>query len=108
MILYNVTVKIEKSVEEEWLEWMKTVHIPDVMNTGLFIRYQICRLLIEEEDGSTYSFQYTCADMSSFERYQQEHARVLQADHTRRYKDRFVAFRTMMEVVDFGQGEIAK
>ena len=108
MILYNVTVKIEKSVEEEWLEWMKTVHVPDVMNTGLFVRYQICRLLIEEEDGSTYSFQYTCPDMASFERYQGDHAQALQADHTQRYKDRFVAFRTMMQIVDAGQGEVTK
>ena len=33
-ILYNVTVSIDKDVEKEWLEWMKKVHIPDVMRTG--------------------------------------------------------------------------
>jgi len=36
MILYNVTVKIMKPLEAEWLKWMKEVHIPDVINTGLF------------------------------------------------------------------------
>ena len=36
MILYNVTVKIAKAVHDDWLEWMKTVHIPDVLKTNLF------------------------------------------------------------------------
>jgi hypothetical protein len=43
MILYNVTVSIDESVEKEWLQWMKEVHIPDVMNTGLFVSSKICR-----------------------------------------------------------------
>ncbi|MEO8448027.1 MAG: DUF4286 family protein, partial [bacterium] len=28
MILYNVTVNVDDSVHDEWLEWMKTIHIP--------------------------------------------------------------------------------
>ena len=41
MILYNVTISIDTSVEEDWLQWMKEIHIPDVMNTGLFIDNKI-------------------------------------------------------------------
>ncbi len=36
MIIYNVTVKIDNDVVAEWLNWMQTVHIPDVMQTGYF------------------------------------------------------------------------
>lgn len=100
MIIYNVTVKIEKSIEEEWIKWMKDIHVPDVMNTKLFLNYNICKLMIAEEDGVTYAFQYFCKDMKSFETYQKEHAKALQADHTSRYQNQFVAFRTMMEVLD--------
>jgi len=30
MILYNVTVSIDPEIAEEWLTWMREVHIPDV------------------------------------------------------------------------------
>ena len=101
MILYNVTVKINATLEEEWLKWMKEVHIPDVMNTGLFSSHKICKILFEEEDGGvTYAFQYFCENMGAFEKYQAEHAAALQKEHTERYKDQYVAFRTLMEVIE--------
>jgi len=101
MILYNVTVKIIQTLETEWLQWMRETHIPDVMNTGLFINHKICKILHEEEDGGvTYAFQYFCKDMDAFNEYQAKHAKALQADHTNRYKDKYVAFRTLMEVIE--------
>ncbi|MBS1656895.1 MAG: DUF4286 family protein [Chitinophagales bacterium] len=33
MIIYNVTIKIYREAEAEWLNRMKTKHIPDVMST---------------------------------------------------------------------------
>ncbi len=101
MILYNVTVKIKKSLEAEWLQWMRESHIPDVLNTGLFLDNKICKILHEEEDGGvTYAFQYYCKDMEAFNTYQDNHAKALQADHSNRYKDQYVAFRTLMEVIE--------
>jgi hypothetical protein len=52
MILYNVTVSIDPAIHEEWLEWMKVKHIPDVMNTGCFIEARISRVHGEEENGA--------------------------------------------------------
>ncbi|MCB9052635.1 MAG: DUF4286 family protein [Lewinellaceae bacterium] len=100
MILYNVTVKIDHSVHEDWLQWMKAVHIPDVLATGLFTEHKLCRLLgVDESDGITYATQYFCRDMAAFQQYQQQHAPRLQKDHADRYPDKYVAFRTLMEVV---------
>ena len=99
MILYNVTVKVDHDVHDDWLEWMKTVHIPDVMNTGLFVEYKLCRILHEEPDGVSYAIQYFCQDMKTLHRYQVEFATQLQAEHTERYKDKYVAIRTLMEVM---------
>ena len=100
MIIYNVTVKIEPGIRQDWEDWMKQVHIPDVMATGLFLDAQMRRLLIDEEDGHTYSIQYRCLKMADFQKYQSDHASRLQADHTERYKDRYVAFRTLMEQIE--------
>lgn len=100
MILYNVTVKILNEVKVDWLNWMKTVHIPDVMNTGLFVENKICRIIEDEPDGTTYAIQYFCKDMDDFMKYQNEHAKELQNEHTQRYDGKYVAFRTLMEVVE--------
>ena len=99
MILYNVTVKILNEVKDDWLNWMKTVHLPDVMNTGLFIENKICRIIEEDPDGTTYAIQYFCKDMDTFLKYQAEHAKELQKEHTQRYDGKYVAFRTLMEVI---------
>ena len=100
MILYSVTVNIDHSVHEDWFRWMKDVHIPDVMKTGMFSENRMLRLLGDEDSGGvTYSIQYTCADIQTLEKYQNEHAPTLQQEHTERYKDKFVAFRTLLEFV---------
>ena len=100
-VFYNVTVKIENAAHDEWLKWMKEIHVPDVMNTGKFLESKICRLLeMDESDGKTYSFQYLAPDMKTFREYQNEFSKALQKDHTDKYKGKYVAFRSLMEVVD--------
>jgi len=99
MIIYNVTVSVDTDVAEEWLHWMKAEHIPDVMATGMFLDNRICRVLAEEEGGVTYAIQYTAADMATFERYKVEFAPRLQAETQKHYGGKFVAFRTLLEVV---------
>jgi hypothetical protein len=100
MIIYNVTVNIDDDIHDEWLQWMKTIHVPDVMKTGLFTESKICRILVNEEQGTSYSFQYTCYSMEDFEKYEKEHAPRLRQDVLNRYKDKFVAFRTLLEVIE--------
>lgn len=98
MIIYNVTVNIDIDVHDDWHSWMCEVHIPDVMNTGLFQDARFSRILAEEEGGKSYSIQYLCKDMDTFERYQAEFAPALQQDHTKRFEGKFVAFRTLLRV----------
>ncbi len=99
MIIYNVTINIENDVREEWLNWMKTVHIPDVMATGHFLENKICKVLVDEEQGTTYSIQYTCANMETLKEYQTKHSPRLQKEVSDKFPNKFVAFRTLLEVV---------
>ena len=98
-IIYNVTIQIEKDVAEEWLNWMKEVHVPDVMATKMFESYQISRIIKDQPEGISYAVQYVCKDMKTLHHYQVNFAQKLQAQHTDRYKEKFVAFRTLMEIV---------
>ena len=101
MIAYNVTVKVELDIHDDWLAWMKEVHIPEVLETGMFKSHRMFRLLEQDEqDGITYSIQYFLPGMTDYFRYQEEFAPALQKAHTDRYSGKFVAFRTIMKVVD--------
>ena len=101
MIIYNVTVNIDNSVAAEWLLWMQEVHIPDVMRTGMFLENHILRVLADEDSGGkTYAIQYWCKDMETYEIYRDQFAPALQADVLSRYGDKFIAFRTLLEVVN--------
>lgn len=99
MIVYSVTVNVEDSIHHDWLSWMKNKHIPDVMATGFFTSYRFLKVINrdKEEEGSTYNIQYSCASMADLHHYQIKHAPALQKEHTERYEDKFVAFRTLLE-----------
>lgn len=99
MILYNVTVNIDDSVRDEWVHWMKTKHIPDVLATGCFIENKMFKLLVEEEQGTSYSMQYFANSLEDVQRYLDDFAPALRAEFNERYKDKFVAFRTLLEKV---------
>jgi len=101
MIIYNVTVNIEDSVHNEWLQWMKEVHIPEVLKTGLFSQSRLSKVLIDEEmGGQTYSIQYSCNSMSDYEKYEELYAPGLRQETEQRYKGKTVFFRTLLEVVE--------
>jgi hypothetical protein len=102
MFIYNVTVNVDDSIMEDWLSWMKLNHIPDVMATGFFREYRISRVMVEEESGETFSIQYTVDSLEQLKAYQHQHAPRLQKEVKDRYGDRFVAFRTIMEVLQHG------
>lgn len=100
MILYNVTVSIDPAIEEEWIEWMRSKHIPDVMATGCFIESRISRVHGEEEGGKTYAISYVSKSQEKYDEYQANHAQRLQQEHSQKYEGRFAAFRTMLTILD--------
>lgn len=101
MILYNVTVNIDVEKEKEYVEWMKNVHIPEVMATGLFEDSKFFKLLQEtEEGGVNYSTQYFAQKMGKIHQYQENFAAELQEKMRIKFGTHFVAFRSLLELVE--------
>lgn len=99
MIIYNVTCKIDTVREEEWVQWMREIHIPEVCATGAFTRATLMRLRFPiEDEGVTYAIQYSCPSLPVLDRYLSEQAPALQLEHTLRFGADVVAFRTILEV----------
>jgi hypothetical protein len=100
VIIYSVTIKIDKPLADEWITWMRSEHIPDVMATGCFLEHRVLRLMLDEDDGSTFSIQYKANSMDEISKYQDKFAAELQQKHIARFKDKFVAFRTLLEELE--------
>lgn len=99
MYIYNVTVNIDADVCEQWVEWMKDIHMPEVMKTGCFVDSQLLKVLYVEDQGNTYSAQYKFLEMRDIEKYMKDFAPALQADHKKIFADKYTAFRTLLEII---------
>ena len=101
MIIYNVTIKVNWAIAEDWLQWMQQTHIPDVLNTGCFEKHQLIRLLeTDETEGPTYAVQYYTSALSRYDNYLQNFAPKLREETVNKWGDKFIAFRSLMQVVE--------
>jgi hypothetical protein len=101
MIVYNVTIKVLQDAAAEWVKWMKEEHMPELMATGLFHENKLCRLLEQDEtDGVTYVAQYICDSIAQYNTYIDSYAQTMREKSFKKFGNKFVAFRTVMEVED--------
>src|SRR5690554_5373633 len=98
MYIYNVTVSIDEDIQNEWLNWMQTEHIPEMLATGKFTSAKICRVLAEEQGGCTYAVQYTTDSKETLMRYYSDDAEKLRS-RSSRFSGKFVAFRTELQII---------
>ena len=100
MFIYNVTINIEESAHEKWKQWMQEKHIPNMLATGKFSKVLMSKVQVEEEMGGlTYSVQYTTDSKETLNKYYQEDADRLRKEALQLFPNKFVAFRTELEII---------
>jgi hypothetical protein len=98
MIIYQVEVMVPDDLVEQWLEYMTSHHIDDVVNTGMFVSSELHRMSDPSMEGhATFRVRYSCASQDKLTRYRTEFAPALMADHTRIFGDRVIATRSVSE-----------
>lgn len=102
MYFYNVTVNLENDIVEDWLDWMKNKHIPDVLSTGYFVSYKMAKLIEPESEPNTTTFmiQYELKSLDDLKVYRETVMPQLQKEHNERYADKFVAFRSVIQWIE--------
>ena len=97
MIIYSVEITIKKDAAQEWVNWMKTHHITDVMATGLFVDFDFFQNLFKP---LTYTIQYKLNNIENYYMYRELYAKNLQKDHSKKFKNKFSAKRKMFTNLD--------
>ena len=71
-----------------------------MFSTGLFTGYRICRPLEGDDEGATYSIQYSCNSLIEYNEYKEKYAMRLQKAAIDKFNNKFTAFRTLLEVIE--------
>ncbi len=101
MFIYNVTIQVEESIKEEWLNWLKQTHIPDMINTGCFTEATILQLLeVDDSEGPTYAIQYFTKSIALYDQYIKKFAGIMRQRSFDQWGDKCIAFRSVMQVVN--------
>jgi hypothetical protein len=100
MIVYNDTVILDDTIEQEWLQWVKEVHIPAIMATGHFSSYRILNIIDSPNEGVTYCIQYNADTIEEFNQFYTKHLFKFQDAHQQQFAERFVMFNTLMKTID--------
>jgi hypothetical protein len=100
MIVYNVTVKVDSEIATAWLDWLQKEHIPAMIATGCFTHANVLHLYEQDdEEGITYAIQYHALSRERYEEYIEKHASTLRHAAFEKWGDRFIAFRSVMKVI---------
>ena len=100
MIIYNVTIKTNPEITQDWLNWMKTEHLNEMMQTGLFLDYRMHRLLEQDEsEGSTFVVQFHCENLDKYQAYIDQYSAGMREKGHQKFGSKFAGFRTIMEVI---------
>jgi hypothetical protein len=70
------------------------------MSTKCFSDFRVVRLIeVDETEGPTYAVQYHAETKSDYNRYIEIHASEMRKRSYDKWGDRFIAFRSVMQVV---------
>ena len=101
MIIYNVTIQLEEAIHQQWLDWLQGIHIPEVIGTGCIIKANVVRMLeVDDSEGPTYAIQYFAESKAMYDKYIELHAPEMRQRSFDKWGNRFIAFRSVMQVVD--------
>lgn len=101
MLIYNITLKIDWSIQPQWLAWIKQVYIQNIMSSGCFVKHQLVRLReIEEEEGPTYALQLYALSKQKYNEFIEYFLVENEALSYEKWKNGVLSFSTLMEIED--------
>jgi hypothetical protein len=100
-IIYNVTVKVDKSIADAWLQWMIKEQAPKIIATKCFTNFAMLKLLEhDDEESNAYAVQFFSNDIEDYQRYLDLFAHNFSKESFAKWGERFIAFSTVMQVIN--------
>ena len=102
MIIYNTTYHAITSVEDRFIEWLRTEYIPRAMASGELSLPQLTSIMTDERDaeGKSYALQFHAPSVDILEIWYRRTGVGLLAEMRGLFKDDVVGFSTLMEKLE--------
>ncbi len=101
MTILNITTKISWEIHEQWKSWLLKEHVPAILATCLFERYQFVHLLeMDDDDGPTYALQLYAPTGEQVKIYRKHHLQEFDSKAQKLWGNRMVSFLSVMEVIN--------
>lgn len=101
MFIYNITIKVDWDIHEQWLEWFKTYHVPAILDYKCFYEAKLLKLHeIDESDGATYAVQFFAESKANYNRYIELYANEVSTIERNFWNMKVMTFGTLMQVVE--------
>lgn len=101
MFVYNLTIKIDNKLLDEWLPWIINEFVPQVMCTNLFIENNVFELLEPGDDeSSTFVLQFKTGLKENYNNYIMKHSKTLNEKASLKWGNHFITFGTLMQSVN--------
>jgi hypothetical protein len=100
MILFNITIIIEDSIDKQWLNWMNSEFIPSAMESNLIASNRLLKVLDSPNEGITYCLQFVIDNIDSYNQFKTSHLPLIMDNHAAQFSNRFVSFSTLMEFIN--------
>lgn len=100
MFIYNITVLIDESIEQNWLSWIKTNYVQAVMDTGFFQSGQVLQVTDSPNEGLTFCLQFRTNEISALQSYQNLYAPKIEGEHQQAFVNQLVTFSSIMKIID--------
>lgn len=88
MIVYNFTVKIDRVVVDEWVEWVQRVYIPRALDSNHFEYCRVYKLQGVEKGGKTYALHLYSKSLKDLEDFLDEDEVSLLEEQLEKFRGR--------------------
>lgn len=89
------------AIEAEWLKWARDVYIVTAIESGCFVTGRVLRLLdTEDDEGPTYAIQLEAAGRPAYDNWINGLAEPLMEEAFRRWGNQFIAFKSLLSIVN--------
>ena len=96
---YEVSIEVMKEHSHAWVDWMISIHIPEVMKCGIFINAKLSKVTDPaSEIYDTFHIQYSANSLQDIQRYRSEYSPALQASHNQIFGDYTKGMRKVMQL----------
>lgn len=96
---YEVSIEVMKEHSHAWVDWVISIHIPEVMKCVVFINAKLSKVTDPaSENYDIFHIQYSANSLQDIQRYRSEYSPALQASHNQIFGEYTKGIRKVLQL----------